>query len=586
MALAKDEIVDGTVTGLVKFGAFVELPDKSSGLVHISEISNSYVESVEEVLKKGQEVKVKILSIDENGKMSLSIKQAMPKPVKPAPVEFKREEEFSSSFEDKLSKYLKDSNEKLESIRSRTNQKTSGHRSRRWVSDRVLSLFSIMEKFLDNLQKYNLIDFGDRIILGVSGGADSLYLLHRFLEIKDTYNLELVVCHINHLARETASRDEEFVKKLCKEYNLEFHLLKKSMDELGRELKISSEEAGRLMRYGFFREIAKGSKIALAHNYSDQVETLLHRIIRGTGIRGLRGMDFKRGDLIRPILNIKREEIIEYLVQNGYEYMDDETNFLPIYTRNKIRLDLLPRLREYNENIDSALYTLSENAREDSDYLDSEAAKIYREISYITEDEVELDREILKSLHPSISKRSFGLAIESILGSESGFYSYHYEAMLELVNSGTGLKIDLPKNLEAISSYGKLIIRSRKKLQFNSSTLKIGINPTDFGDFIISTTPISGEYIAVDANKIFGGLSVTSRRVGDRFNPINFKGSKKLKDFFIDEKIPKYLRDSIPIIRDEEKILWIVGYRMDHRVKVDENTEKILYIGRKDERIY
>ena len=199
--------------------------------------------------------------------------------------------------------------------------------------------------FYENLKKLNIIKKSDKLSLGVSGGADSMYLFYNFMDLKEEWDLDIIVCHLNHGIRETAKRDEEFVKKSCQAYGIKFISKTVNMDEFARKEKISSEEAGRILRYEFFRENSKDRKILTAHNANDRAETVLFNIMRGTGLKGLSGISNVNKDVYRPLINIKREEIEDYLHKNKLQYFDDETNFEEIYTRNKIRLGLIPQLK-------------------------------------------------------------------------------------------------------------------------------------------------------------------------------------------------------------------------------------------------
>lgn len=196
-----------------------------------------------------------------------------------------------------------------------------------------------------------------------------MYLFYNFMDLKDDWDLDIIVCHLNHGIRETAKRDEEFVKKSCQAYGIKFISKTVNMDEFARNEKISSEEAGRILRYEFFRENSKGRKILTAHNANDRAETVLFNIMRGTGLKGLSGISHVNKDVYRPLINIKREEIEDYLHKNKLQYYDDETNFEEIYTRNKIRLGLIPQLKKFNPDIINSLLRLSENAEEANDFI-------------------------------------------------------------------------------------------------------------------------------------------------------------------------------------------------------------------------
>ena len=204
----------------------------------------------------------------------------------------------------------------------------------------------MIETVMNNIMENNLIEKNENIVVAVSGGADSMALLYALIEIRSVLDFNIIIAHVNHGVRgEDADSDQEFVRQKSIEMELPFYTINVDMNAYAKEQKISSEEAGRLLRYNFFREIIKekgSGKIAVAHNKNDQAETLLLRIMRGTGIDGLKGMDFISGDIIRPLLNISRDEIEKYIENNKIDTVLDKTNLLPIYNRNKVRLELLP----------------------------------------------------------------------------------------------------------------------------------------------------------------------------------------------------------------------------------------------------
>ena len=219
------------------------------------------------------------------------------------------------------------------------------------------------KEFLKTIENNNLIKNGDRVLVGLSGGADSVYLLRALLAIKEEHNLSISAAHINHGIRETAKRDEDFVKDLCDKFSVPLFIDHINMNDIAKKYKITSEEAGRKARYNFFNSIENIDKIALAHNLDDNAETILFRIIRGTGIQGLTGIPINRDKIIRPILNTKRIEIIEELKALNQEYMVDETNLSNDYTRNKIRNLLIPYIEEeFNNKFKDALIRLKDNS--------------------------------------------------------------------------------------------------------------------------------------------------------------------------------------------------------------------------------
>lgn len=447
------------------------------------------------------------------------------------------------------------------------------------------------------IEEYKLINENDNIVIGVSGGPDSMALLYLLVKIKKDKKFNLYLAHVNHGVRgEDARADEEFVRKKAEELKLPYYFKKADMLALAKEKSISAEEAGREIRYGFFNEILKekgGGKIAVAHNKNDQAETLLMRIIRGTGIDGLKGMDYINGNIIRPLLKTNREEIEAYIERNQIETVLDKTNLETIYTRNKIRLELLPYIRDnFNPNIIDSLWRLSSSAEIDNKFLEDYSNNKYNHIlSMKSRSRITLDKDGFDKEDRSIQQRIIRRAISDLGDNLQGIVHQHIKMVLDLFSSGeTGKEVHLPKDLVARLDYTNLIIEKKKpegevdyleelslgKNQLKGIPYKINLRVLPLSEMGNMT---KGDRIRVfDYGKVKGQLRVRNRRPGDRFTPFGMKGRKKLKDYFIDEKISKDLRDRIPLLIDDEEILWVVGYRTSELYRVNKETEEILVV--------
>lgn len=427
--------------------------------------------------------------------------------------------------------------------------------------------------FFENLKKLNIIKKGDKLCLAVSGGADSMYLFYNFMDLRDDFDLDIIVCHLNHGIRETAKRDEDFVKNICRDYGVKCLTKTVNMNEFARLYKLSSEEAGRILRYEFFRENSFGRKILTAHNANDRAETLLFNIIRGTGIRGLVGISEVNEDIYRPLIDIKRSDIEDYLHKNNLPYVEDETNFEEIYTRNKIRLSLIPKLSELNPNIIDALLRLSENASDASDFIEELVEENYSKCikdNYFLVDEMkELNKflacEIIKSY---LAKNFYS---ENILSRDNILGIY------DLILGESGRVINLGSKISARKSYDKVFVEEEKSESVKrEASLKLGNNYTDFGQIFISKDGAisKGDFFikTIDCDKIKGSLFIRSRQRGDSFKPLGMRNNKKLKDYFIDRKVDRLKRDEIGLICDDEKIIYVLGMDISEDVKIDENT--------------
>ena len=325
------------------------------------------------------------------------------------------------------------------------------------------------ENVFYQIKKYNLIEKGDNVLIGLSGGADSMALLHILLDYKEQIDFNIHIGHVNHGVRgEAARHDQNFVKDQAARLDLPFHTVDVDMVQYGLDKGITAEEAGRELRYGFFREIIRDlpqGKIAVAHNRNDQAETLLMRIMRGTGIDGLKGMEFIYGDIIRPILGTSREDIEKYIEEKNIEIVTDATNFQTIYNRNKVRLELIPYIEEnFNPNIVDTLWRLSEISAVDSDFLNTYVKSVYKELLLKEDkDSCVLKLEGILKEHLSIKQRLIRNAILHINGSLQGITEAQISNAIELIRSGdTGKEIHLSNEILIRINYDQVIVRKNK----------------------------------------------------------------------------------------------------------------------------
>lgn len=458
-----------------------------------------------------------------------------------------------------------------------------------------------ISKIQDTIQRYNLVKRDDKIILAVSGGPDSAALLDIFCKLRKQYNLKLHILHINHLIRKRASFKEAlFVEGLAKKLKLPFHYYEKDAPAYAKENKLSLEEAARDIRreiYGqLFKEL-KADKIATGHNLDDHIETILMRIIRGASPAGLIGIQPASGYLIRPLIGASKDEILKYLRKNKIKYTKDESNKDIKFFRNKIRHKLIPLLEaEYNTNIKEALLRLSGLAKEDEEYLQSvaDASRCFALRTGL----IEIHADKIAKKHPAIIKRIIKSGVNLLLGHAKDLTNYHYEKIYELIRAQKGhKKLNLPNGLVAEKSYNKITIKSVGAdpcVCPNSYSVQRP-EPVEFtvpGSYKFDKWGLeincafakkilkSGNYTAYfDFNKMGDDkLTLRARREGDRFTPLGMKGSKKIKDFLIDRKVPMEERDKIPLLAVKNDIIWIVGYRTSEKYKVTKDTKRILKI--------
>ena len=333
------------------------------------------------------------------------------------------------------------------------------------------------EKVLETIKKYNLIENGDKIVIGVSGGPDSITLLNVLIEIKQEkiIDFDMVVCHINHMIREEAAEDEEYVSNFCKKYNIEFFSKRIKIENISKQEKIGTEEAGRKARYEFFNEILEktsSNKIATAHTANDNAETVLMNIIRGSGTTGLKGIEAKRDNLIRPLIECKRDEIEKYCNEKNLNPRIDKTNFENIYTRNKIRNLLIPYIKEnFNPNIIETINRLSDLSKTENDYLEKETAKKFKEILIEKKNgEIVLDLNKFNLQEKVIKNRLVLYTINILFGTRSGIEKKHIEDIIKLCSNNIGNKFLIPNKKV------KILVKN-KKIFFYSKPIASVSNP-------------------------------------------------------------------------------------------------------------
>lgn len=321
----------------------------------------------------------------------------------------------------------------------------------------------LKEQVIDTIKKYNLIKENDSIVIGVSGGPDSICLLHILNEIKNELNFKIYVAHINHMIREEADSETEYVKEFCKSLGIECYIKRIDVVEIANNLKRGTEETGRQIRYEFFNEILEktnSNKIATAHNNNDKVETILMNILRGSGTSGLKGIEAIRDNMyIRPLINTSREEIEEYCETNELGPKIDESNNENIYTRNKIRNIVIPYIKqEFNPNIIKTINRLSEVANEENEYLNKVTENEFNKLllekannSYV------LNLKDFNKLELVIKRRVILYTINELLSSTTGIEKVNIDDIIKLCNNNVGNKYLSPiKNLKVLVKKGKI----------------------------------------------------------------------------------------------------------------------------------
>jgi len=457
----------------------------------------------------------------------------------------------------------------------------------------------LIHKAKETIKRHGMLTGGERVIIGLSGGPDSVYLLVILNNLKEELELELHALYIDHgLRPDETSREIKFCKKLCEGFNIPFIVKSIDVKYYAKEKKINRQEAARQLRYQVFDETAfkiKAQRIALGHTADDQAETLLMRLFRGSGLTGLSGIPPIRGIIIRPLIEIERREIEEYLEKEEIAFIIDSSNLREDYLRNKIRLSLIPMLMELNPHIIKTLSKTAEIFREEERYLDTLVSKtLMKLISRKYESRIELFLSHLEALDKVVLRRTLRRVIDETKGLR-GINFIHIEDIIQLIRKGkSGDRLHLPRGIRVIKDYSTLILTSEPPVKLAPYTFKVPgeihlkeagmrikasiAEPSDIGDFNKAVR----EYAEFKTSALFdaGGLNfplmVRSRKSGDFFYPLGLRKKKKLQDFFVDVKVPKEERDKIPLIVSGEDIVWVVGYREDERFKVTGETKKIL----------
>ena len=454
---------------------------------------------------------------------------------------------------------------------------------------------TIINKVRETIIENKLIEEGDTIIVGASGGPDSQFLIYALMELRKEMDFTIILAHLNHLHRKEADFDESLVEETAEKFALDFRKKSASMDGYAKKYGLSSEDAGRRLRYEFFREIQKEyprSKIAIAHNLDDQAETVLMRIIRGTGVEGLRAMDYRNGDIIRPTLDIKKAMILDYLNSEQIPYAIDKTNFATDYTRNKLRIDIIPEIEKINPNFKESLVKLSEIATDEISISDSYIRNIYEDIIIQRKtDSISFDKVGFESQDKAIQSRLIRCAIGEIKKEIRDISKENIDNFLSLVDLANGKSI-IKDDLVFLKSY-KFYKMSLRKEDSQKKTGELTINigeELSFGGKRIKISSVSDfqkkhgkniEYF--DRDKLTFPLSVRFRKNGDKFKPIGLGHRKKIKDFFIDMKVDKEKREKIPLILSENDIIWVTSFRSSEDYKLDPSTKNIIKIEVYDE---
>ena len=456
------------------------------------------------------------------------------------------------------------------------------------------------------IRKHHLVTDGDILLVGVSGGADSVCLLHVLSRLRTTLGIKLHIAHLNHKLRgEESEEDAWYVVALAEKLRIPFTLDTRDVASFRERQRCSLEEAARELRYNFLYEVARetgAGKVAVGHTRDDQVETILMHILRGTGMTGLRGLQPEtmlspgeagaRLSVIRPLLEVSRLETVAYCNRHRLKPRFDSSNQSSAFFRNRVRLELLPLLREYNPRVDAGLLRLAAIAADETCYLEKQTSGLWPEIVRVEPNAVYLNKERMSNLAVALQRNLFRKAIEQLLGNLKDIEADHIESMVHFLAKPAGKILHLPRDVRLSVGYGQLVLsltgtslspfpdlKEQVILNVPGETAMSGWKiVTEVGgkNEVICGSAEQNNFTALfDLKKTGTDLLVRPRRRGDRFQPLGMNRLKKLQDFMVDARIPQSWRDSVPLLCSQNKILWVVGWRVDERVKITRETDKV-----------
>lgn len=449
------------------------------------------------------------------------------------------------------------------------------------------------------IERNRLLDSGDRVVAACSGGPDSLALVHILHQLQPEYGLTLAVAHVNHMFRgDESDADAAYVAKFCAGLGLPLYETAIDVPRYIKSSGRSAQDASRILRFRYLRHVAAelgGAKIATGHHRDDQAETILLNLLRGAGSTGLAGMRPTGNGIIRPLLNMSRRDIDDYCRECGLSPRIDSSNLKTDYLRNYVRIELMPQLKHrINANLAETLCRTARLLGDEHDFITEYASNLWPSLASEEKAVIIIDCQRLISLHISLQREMFRMAIAKKQGNLKGITFFHVERLLELAMSGSvGSIIELPGDIIARKGYGTVALEAP-----SPEPLPTGIGPPGSELVVpgITEVPalgltITAKLLAVrpepgvadtaifDWRELTPPLYVRTRQEGDRFWPSAAPGSKKLKEYFIDAKIPRQIRDRLPIFCDSRGIIWVGGYRQAERSRPVGNTETYLQLS-------
>jgi tRNA(Ile)-lysidine synthase len=447
---------------------------------------------------------------------------------------------------------------------------------------------SIEEKVLRFIDEKKIISANDKILVALSGGADSVFLIHFLNRYSKRFRFSLGALHINHgLRGKEADKDEKFCMELTSKLNIEFYSVKKNVETFARKSGLSLEEAGRMIRYKEFEKIAGNfgfNKIATAHNSDDNAETILLNLIKGTGLNGISGIPFQRGNIIRPVLVLSKKEIIDYLHSAKKDYCTDKSNLDDSYERNFLRNRIIPLITErLNPSFQNSVFKSAEVFKELNSFIRKKVESIYDDILIKDKETTGISLNKLSL----IEKELWGEILRTIFEKEFNTTLSFDEnkKIFSLIENQSGKSVNLTRGLKAFKERGRIVFSAYTKTDFKPLKLKPG-ESVKINDKSISIKSVKQGRIKkhnsttefINGDIVKNTFILRRWKNGDRFIPLGMKGSKKLSDFLNEQKLPSFKKKEQLILTNDKKIVWVVGVRLDDRFKVLPDTKKIYKI--------
>jgi tRNA(Ile)-lysidine synthase len=448
---------------------------------------------------------------------------------------------------------------------------------------------TVEQKALKFIDANHLIEKNDKVLVALSGGADSVFLLSFLLKFRNRFKIEVAAFHLNHNLRgKAAAEDEKFCYDFCSKNKIKLITISKDVKTYAKKMKVSVEEAGRELRYIELNQAAREisfTKIATAHNASDNVETILLNFIKGAGLKGLSGIPSRRNDIIRPILCLSADEIRKYLKSNRIPFRIDKSNLNSDYERNFLRNEIIPKLKQrLNPRLEEKVSNTSKIISEINSFIEKQIEKVKSTSVKFDGKELRLNLEIISKLDKSLLSIFLKSVVEN--NHDIELSSENIYALIDLMKSQSGSTVQLKENLIAAKDRNEIIIGSKLSSLTQSRVLKIRSGQTlrvDGKDFSIIkvnrkmfkfSQNKSVEFISSDG--LSNEFEIRKWKAGDKFQPIGMKGTKKISDFLSDEKISSLGKKEHLVLTNSGRIVWVIGLRIDERFKVTSQTKKIL----------